>query len=200
MNSDQRANLDAAVLAVGESLALAWSYFHVLRGIDNGRLQNPSVVQQYGFLYDRLWRAVFDGFFAKVGTVMDTTRNNHSLPNLLTLARRYASPELKPLLPKIEEEFSNESLPLAKLKRWRHEMVAHRPAVQADSDFHSTNRMTLTEVQAALEKLDEYVNQVSMSLLSIHSEHRSAFEGVTQEAEALFAACARGIFEGTDKV
>ena len=91
MNTDQKANLDAAVLALGQNLASAWSYFHLLRGIDQGRRQNPEVIERFGMPYDRAWRAVFDGFFAKVGTLLDNTKETYSLPNLVTLVRRYGS-------------------------------------------------------------------------------------------------------------
>ena len=192
MNPDQRANLDAAVLSVGESLAVAWSYFHVLRGLDNGRLQNPNVVLQHGLFYDRLWRVAFDAFFAKVGIVLDSKRRYYSLPNLLTLARKYGTPELRRFLLKIQNEIDDENSLLAKLKRWRNEIVAHKPAIQVDSDFHAKNRMTLSEIEAALGMLDNYLNQISFNFLSIHSEQRSAFEAVVQQAESMFAACARG--------
>ena len=117
MNPDQRANLDAAVLSVGESLAVAWSYFHVLRGLDNGRLQNPNVVLQHGLFYDRLWRVAFDAFFAKVGIVLDSKRRYYSLPNLLTLARKYGTPELRRFLLKIQNEI--DALQLARQFRIR---------------------------------------------------------------------------------
>lgn len=192
MNPDQRANLDAAVLSVGKSLVVTWSYFHVLRGLDNGRLQNPNVVLQHGLFYDRLWRVAFDAFFAKVGIVLDTKRNNYSLPNLLTLARRYGTPELRRPLLEIQNEIDDENSSLAKLKRWRHEIVAHKPTIQVDSDFHAKNGMTLSEIEAALGMLDDYLNRISFNFLSIHSEHRSVFEAVVQQAESMFAACARG--------
>jgi len=74
MQVDHRANLETAALAVGESLALAWAHFHLLRGLDNGRLQHPAIVTRFDLLYDRLWRAAFDAFFAKVGTLLDNKK------------------------------------------------------------------------------------------------------------------------------
>ena len=198
MQPDHRANLDVAALAVGESLALAWAHFHLLRGIDNGRLKYPQVVHNVDLFYDRLWRAAFDAFFAKVGTVLDNKRSNHSLLSFLTLARRYADPEVRKLLPAIEVDLAKDDAPLAKLKRWRHEVVAHKPAVRDAIDFHTQNRMTLTEIEHALEQLDEYFNQISSNVLGLHSEHRSAFEGIVQQAESLFAAAALGLSQHDD--
>ena len=52
--------------------------------------------------------------------------------------------------------------------------------------------MTLSEIEAALGMLDDYLNQISFNFLSIHSEQRRAFEAVVQQAESMFAARARG--------
>jgi len=198
MQEDHRTNLDAAALAVGESLALAWAHFHLLRGLDNGRLQHPVVVARFDLLYDRLWRAAFDAFFAKVGTLLDNKRGSHSLLSFLTLARRYTSPEIKAILPAIEVELSNEDAPLAKLKRWRHEVVAHKPTAHDAVDFHTKNRMTLSEIERALEQLDEYFNQISLNSLRLHSEHRSAFADVVGQAESFFGATALGLAQETE--
>ena len=193
MQPDHRANLDAEAHAVGESLAIAWAHFHLLRGLDNGRLKHPLVVDQVDLLYDRLWRAAFDAFFAKVGTILDNKRGNHSLLSFLILARRYVSPEVKQVLPAIEVELANEDSAVAKLKRWRHEIVAHKPTAHDAIGFHAQNRMTLTEIEGALGQLDEYFNQISWNVLGLHSEHRSAFEGIVSQAESLFAAAAVGL-------
>lgn len=192
MQPDHRANLDAEARVVGESLALAWAHFHLLRGLDNGRLKHPEVAARAHFLYDRMWRAAFDSFFAKVGVLLDSKRGNHSLLSFLTLARRYGDPEVARVLPAIEVHLSDESTVLAKLKRWRHEVVAHKPAGHDPNGFHDANRMTLTEIELALKQLDEYFNQISWNMLNLHSEHRSTFEGIVLEAESLFAAASRG--------
>ena len=192
MQPDHRANLDAEARVVGEMLALAWAHFHLLRGLDNGRLKHPQLVADMPLLYDRMWRAAFDAFFSKVGALLDSKRGTHSLLNFLTQARRYRGKETKGFLPAIEVHLSDESTALAKLKRWRHEAVAHRPAGHDAAAFHTSNKMTLTEVEHALEQLDEYFNQISWNLLGVHSEHRSAFERIVPEAESLFAAASRG--------
>jgi hypothetical protein len=192
MQTDHRANLDAEARVVGESLAVAWAHFHLLRGLDNGRIKHPDVTARSHLLYDRMWRAAFDSFFAKVGVLLDSKRGNHSLLSFLTLARRYGDPEVTRLLPAIEVHLSDESTALAKLKRWRHEVVAHKPAGRDLAGFHVAAKMTLTEIELALNQLDDYFNQISWNMLNLHSEHRSAFEGIVLEAESLFAAASRG--------
>jgi hypothetical protein len=116
MNPDQKANIESAVWAIGQSLSCAWSYLHLLRGLDQGRCQYPEVIERFGLLYDRMWRSVFDGFFARVGTVLDSTKGTHSLPNLITLIRRYDTVDLKQLLPDVEKRLSERNTALAKLR------------------------------------------------------------------------------------
>jgi hypothetical protein len=193
MQPDQRSNLDTAARAVGESLAAAWAHFHLLRGLDNGRRKHPQVVEHLDLLYDRLWRSAFDAFFAKVGTLLDNKRGNRSLLSFLTLARRYVDAEVTRVLPAIEVELASNDAPLAKLQRWRHEVVAHKPATHDAAEFHAQYKMTLTEIEGALGQLDQYFNQISWNVLGLHSEHRSCFEGVVEQAESLFAAAAAGL-------
>lgn len=192
MNADQKANLDAAVLALGQNLASAWSYFHLLRGIDQGRRQNPEVIERFGMLYDRAWRAVFDGFFAKVGTLLDNTKGTYSLPNLATLVRRYGSAELKNIISEVESSLATKGSSLSKLKNWRHDAVAH-DAVDRNPDFYVDNMMTLTEIEGALAQLEDMLNHLSWNVLGIHNETRSAFEGLVDDGKALFAFTAVGI-------
>lgn len=102
MNAEQKSNINTAVWALGQNLTSAWSYFYLLRGLEHGRRQNPELVEQFRLLYDRAWRAIFDGFFAKVGTLLDNTKGTYSLPTLITSIRRYGSPKLKQLIPEVE--------------------------------------------------------------------------------------------------
>ena len=192
MNADQKANIDAAVLALGQNLASAWSYFYLLRGFDQGSRQNPEVVDRFSTLYDRAWRAIFDGFFAKVGTILDNTKGTYSLPNLITLIRRCGSPELKQLIPEVESCLAKNDSPLSKLKNWRHGAVAHH-ATDRNPSFHTDNKMTLTEIEGALSQLEDLLNHLSWNVLAIHNDTHSGFESVVEDGNLLFAYAAVGI-------
>lgn len=193
MNEDQKTNIDAAVLALGESLASAWSYFYLLRGIDQGSRQNPEVLDRFSFLYDRAWRAIFDGFFAKVGTLLDNTKGTYSLPNLVTLIRRYGNADLKQLIPEVEACLAKKDTPLAKLQNWRHGAVAHNTANRQNDNFYNDNKMSLTEIEGALRQLEDLLNHLSWNVLAIHNDTRSGFEGIVDEGKALFACAAVGV-------
>ena len=193
MLPDHRARLDESAWAVGESLVQAWAHFHLLRGLDNGRRTHPHMIDAFGLLYDRMWRSAFDALFAKVGTVLDSNRGNHSLIRFLQLARRYADSEVKQFLPTIEVDLTEENSSLARLRRWRHQAVAHKPAAHDVADFHVHNKMTLTEIEEALDQLDRYFNQISWNVLGLHSEHRSAFEAIVGQAEQLFTSATVGL-------
>ncbi len=199
MNADQKANIDAAVLALGQSLASGWSYFYLLRGIDQGSRQSPEVVNRFGLLYDRAWRAIFDGFFAKVGTLLDNTKGTHSLPNLITLIRRYGNSDLKQLIPEVEACLAKKDSPLAKLQSWRHDAVAHNATNRRNPDFYIDNRMTLTEIEGALMQLEDLLNHLSWNVLAIHNDTRTGFESIVDDGKALFAFAVVGIQSASKK-
>jgi AbiU2 len=193
MNADQKSNIDSMVLALGQSISAAWSYLHLLRGLDQGRYQNPEVLERFGLLFDRAWRSIFDGLFAKVGTVLDATKGTHSLPNLMTLIRRYGTADLKQLLPEVEASLVKEDTPLAKLRNWRHETVAHRPTGRQDSKLYADNKMTLTEIESALSQLDELFNHLSRNVLAIENDTRSGTEILVEDGKSLFTCIAVGM-------
>jgi len=179
-------------MALGQNLTVAWSYFHLLRGMDQGRLQNPEVADRFGMLYDRAWCAVFDGLFSKVGTLLDNTKGTNSLPNLITLVRRYGTAELRQLTSGVESSLATKGSSLSKLRNWRHDAVAH-DAFDRSPEFHTDNKMTLTEIEGALAQLEDLLNRLSWNVLGIHNETRSAFEGLVGDGKALFASTAAGL-------
>lgn len=198
MNPEQKANIDSAVRALSESLFAAWSYLHLLRGLHKGGRDNPVVLKRFGGLLDQAWRAIFDGLFAKVGTLMDSTKSTHSLPNLVTLIHRYGDSNLKQLLPEIEAFLSEKSGTLAKIKNWRHEAVAHRTVRGRDETFHINNQMSLAEIEGALTLLEEALNHLSREVLGIHNDTRNGSIDLVEEGRSLFASLAVGIANNTE--
>jgi hypothetical protein len=193
MNPDQRKNLEAMVEALGKSMAQAWSYFYVLKGIHEGAKASPEVVQRFSWLLEQLWRGMFDAFFAKVGTLIDATTSTYSLPNLITLVRRYGDSDLKGLIPEAEACMADKAGALAKIRNWRHMQVAHR-TLQGDGDsFHEENKMGMAEIEGALEQLDEAINHLSWNVLSIHNDTNSAFVGLVEEGKGLFSTAANAL-------
>ncbi|GAB3765067.1 hypothetical protein GCM10028796_21460 [Ramlibacter monticola] len=192
MNPDQRANLEAMVEALGKSMAQAWSYFYVLRGMHEGAKASPTATQRFPWLLDQVWRGMFDALFAKLGTLIDATASTYSLPNLITLVRRYGDAELKKLIPEAEECLSEKAGPLARIKNWRHSNIAHRTAGGSRDSFYVENQMNLTEIEGALGQLDEAINHLSWNVLAIHSDTNSAFEPLVEEGKRFFLAVANG--------
>lgn len=193
MNSDQHSNIDAAVRALSGSLSSAWSYFHLLRGLHEGGRENPEVLKRFWWLFDQAWRAIFDGFFAKAGTLLDSTKSTYSLPNLVTLVRKYGDADLKQLLPEIEACLSDKDSPLSKIKSWRHRAVAHSPQGGRDETFYTTNKMNLDDLEGALMQLEEALNHLSWNVLSIHHDTRSGSACLVEDGRSLFASLAVGI-------
>lgn len=193
MNPDQRKNLEAMVEALGKSMAQAWSYFYVLKGVHEGSKASPSVTQRFPWLLEQIWRGMFDAFFAKVGTLVDVTSSTYSLPSLITLVRRYGDSELRSLIPEAEACMSDKAGPLAKIKNWRHAQVAHRTSRGDADSFHVENKMNLVEIEGALKRLDEAINHLSWHVLAIHNDTNSAFAGLVDEGKALFTTMASGL-------
>jgi HEPN superfamily AbiU2-like protein len=192
VNADQKANIDAAVRELCESLFSAWSYFHLLRGLNEGARSNPEVIERFSWIFEQMWRAIFDGFFARVGTLLDATRSTYSLPNLVTLIRRYGDADLKQLLPEAEACLAEKDSAISKIRQWRHEAVAHRSTAR-DQDFYVTNKMSLPDLEAALKQLEDAVNHLSWHVLSIHNDTRGGSEGLIEEGKRLFASLSKGL-------
>ena len=193
MKPEQRKNLETMVEALGKSMAQAWSYFYVLKGVHEGSKASPSVAQRCPWLLEQVWRGLFDAFFAKAGTLVDATSSTYSLPNLITLVRRYGDSELRTLIPEAEACLTDKAGPIAKIRNWRHAQVAHRtPRGDADT-FPVENKMDLTEIEGALKQLDDAINHLSWNVLAIHSDTSSAFEALVDEGKALFMAVASSL-------
>ena len=185
MNEDQRSNIKAAVETLSETLFTAWSFFHVLSGLHEGAKAHPAAVRRFGWYFEQTWRATFDGLFSKLGTFMDTTKSTQSLPNLANMIRRYGDASLSGLLPEVETALSSKAGPLAKLRAWRHEVVAHRtPSVKNDA-FYQSNRLKLPEIEEALLQLEGLLNHLSWNLLGLHNDTRTGSAALADEAAAL---------------
>lgn len=189
MNSDHKANVDDNVTALVESLFSAWSHFHLLRGIHEGVRQHPIVLERFDQLFDQMWQAAFDGFFAKAGTLLDRRQSTYSLPNLITQVRKLNDSSLKPILHDIEACLAKEDSTFAKIKKWRHEVVAHHTKSGRNSAFHVDNKMNLDDLERALAQLDALLNRVSIAVLGVHNDTRGS-EYLVEEGIALFACLA----------
>lgn len=198
MNPDQRANLDAMVLALGKAMGQAWSYIYLLEGIHEGSKASPSVIERFPWFLEQLWRGIFDALFAKVGMLIDSTASTYSLPNLIILVRRYGDAELKALIPEAEACLSEKGSALAKIKNWRHFNIAHRTAKGDEDSFYTDNKMNLREIEGALDQLDEAINHLSWNVLSLRSDTKSAFEPLIEEGKALFLSASHGLGIGNE--
>lgn len=193
MNSDQKANIDVAVIALSESLSSAWGYFHLLRGLHEGGRENPEVLKRFGELFNQAWQAIFEGLFAKVGTLLDKTKSTYSLPNLVINVRRYGDADMKQLLPEVEACLSDNDSLLAKIKSWRHEAVAHYPLSGRDDEFYTNNKMNLDDLESALRQLEDILNHLSWNVLRIHNDTSTGSAGMVKEGRSLFASLTVGI-------
>ena len=190
MNVDQQSNIDSMVKAIAETLFSAWSYFHLLQGFHQGSKTHPVVVQKFDRLFDQVWRAVFDGLFAKAGNLIDRSKGTYSLPNLVTITRRYGGAELKRVTDEVEARLNNQNGPLVKIESWRHQVVAHRTPNGRDDIFYIDNKMNLDEIAAGLTQLELLLNTISLEVLKVHNDTETGTEDLVQQGTALFACIA----------
>jgi HEPN superfamily AbiU2-like protein len=190
MNTDQRSNIEAMVNANMEALFSAWSYFHLLQGMHKGSKGHPVVVQKFDRFFDQVWRAVFDGLFSKAGTLIDRTRGAQSLPNLLTLARKYGDAELRILVKQAQASLQAREGPVAKIESWRHKVVAHRTREGRETTFYVSNKMNLEEVASGLSQLEELLNVISLEVLRVINDTETGSEDLVQQGIDLFSCVA----------
>lgn len=193
MNADQRANIDATVRAIVESLFSAWSYLHLLQGFHQGSKAYPAVVQQFDRLFDQVWRAVFDGLFAKAGTLIDRRSGTFSLPNLVAMTRRYGGAELKLTVKEVDARLNARDGPLAKIESWRHQVVAHRTPSGREPAFYIDNKMNLEDIATGLTQLEELINTISLEVLKVHNDAETGSEDLVQQGINLFARIDQGL-------
>lgn len=190
MNADQHTNFETMVNAISETLFSAWSYFHLLEGFHAGSKSHPVVVQKFDRLFDQVWRAVFDGLFSKVGTLIDRTKNTYSLPHLVKLAIRYGEADLKTVARSVEVRLNADDGPLKKIESWRHQAVAHRtPDGRADV-FYKNNKMNLSEVADGLRQLEQLLNELSEEALRVRTDTETGSLDLVHQGAELFACVA----------
>ena len=197
MNTEQIANIDATVTALSETLTSAWGYLHLLRGLHEGGRENPEVIERFSLLFDQTWQAIFEGLFAKTGTLLDKKSGTYSLPNLVTMIRRYGDANSKQLFSEVEACLSDKDSLLEKIKCWRHQAVAHHPLNGRDEAFYTNTKMTLDEIESALMQLEEALNRLSCDALSIINDTRTGSTCLVEEGRSMFTSIAVGIVNQT---
>lgn len=190
MNAEQRANIESLVSENAKALFCAWSYLHLLQGMHAGSKSKPVVVKKFDRFFDQIWRAVFDGLFARAGTLLDRTKGTHSLPGLLTLVRRYGDVKLKAMVKQVQARLDARNGPIAKFESWRHQVVAHRTAEGQDLDFYINNKMNLEDIANGLTELEQLLNTISLQLLRIHNDTETGSQDLVEQGTALFRCLA----------
>ena len=187
MNSDQRANIESAIHAVGESIFNAWRYLQLLKGLQLGAKTDPDNLITHAIAIDVTYRAAFDALYAVVGTVCDKTKGTLSLPNLINMGRRYSQdPEEKRALALSGAALADpKHSPLIKLSNWRHKHVAHRAQESRGQEFYANNKLQLDEVEEAIAILDNITNDVSAALTQTRYDWRTAAEPILDNCASL---------------
>ena len=89
LTEEQKANLEAEGEALNSVLYSAWRYYYLLRGFHQGSNNHPKALERCPAALAEIWRGVFWALMATIGTLIDRSRNTHSLPTVLAMIRRY---------------------------------------------------------------------------------------------------------------
>ena len=176
--------------AISEAMFSAWSYFHVLEGIHSGSKSHPAVVQKFDRLFEQVWRATFDALFAKIGTLIDRDSADHTLFSFITLTKRYGDADLKASAKRIETKLNAPDGPIEKMRRWRHDAVAHHTPHGRTEAFYEQNKMHLTELAEGLRDLQALLNALCMNTLCRLNDTETGSEDLVREGIELFACVA----------
>ena len=196
MNATDQSHLtqvESMVHELAKTLVSAWTYLNLLRGLHEGSRSNPKALESFSLLFDQIGWAIFDAFFAKVGTAIDRTPRTHSLPNLVKHVRKTCGSEHRPFLREVESFLAEKTGPIAKIENWRHQAVAHRPQNLAPDSFYFDNKLDLAELELAMNQLEQTLNLISLSVLTLHVDAHTGPEAFTTEAWHMFKLLSEGI-------
>ncbi len=174
------AKIEAAVLALVEILHKCWGHYHLLQGIHKGSKEYPSAISEHNNVLMQIWRSGFEALFAATGTLLDKGKDTVSISTLITLVRRLGTPDVKSILPDIENQLNDKTGEIQKFREWRHNVIAHLSQHGRDMMFYEKNKMNLVQVEKTLKKLESIVNEISWHATSIHNTVRPASANLVQ--------------------
>ena len=187
LNEQQTANLEAAGEALNNTLHSAWTYFFLLRGFHRGAHNHPKALERCPEALTELWRSLFWALFATVGTILDRTRDTHSLPTVLTMIRRYfgSKSDMAKLATEILARLQAQDGLSCKLNDWRHRVVAHN--ARDGILVFGTSRMDLDEMEQILDQLTELVDDAIWNCLAVaYTNIKESAHEYEQHGESMF--------------
>ncbi|UHQ18362.1 hypothetical protein LVB87_09020 [Lysobacter sp. KIS68-7] len=188
LNEDHRNNLRGRADAVASSIHLAWTYFQILKGMQEASADDPESPLTHPHAYDAIYRAVFHALYLAVGQVTDTRKDVESLNTLEAMARRY--PVEREKVAKVHRVVlgvirPDSDSPLSRLRRWRDLHAAHRTMDASNPAFYVENKLNLGEVEQAIASLDAALSEISWELLGYRYLNRDSTEVVAASCAAL---------------
>ena len=187
LNDEQSANLEAEGVALNNALRSAWTYFYLLRGFHRGSSKHPKALARCPEALTELWRALFWALVSTTGTIVDRTRNTHSLPTVLKMIRKYfgAKSDMGELTTEISARLQAEDGLFPKLEAWRHSVVAHNS--REGEQVFETSKMDLAEFEQLLDQLTAIVDEAIWNSLAVAYTHiKESAQEYEQHGELIF--------------
>lgn len=120
-----------------------------------------ETLRQDAFLFQTVYEALWEALIVRMGVIWDSTKNVASLPRLSTALRRLTSPDAQAAAKAIDEAKSPER---AKLKEWRHTVVAHSRLALDQSEFDSKFSIDIAQVRREAECVEQLLASANRSL------------------------------------
>ncbi len=191
MNEDQKRNVDEAFRKLSHSMFRTWSELHLLQGLHIGAQKHAKPVMVFDRYFTELWNAIMFALMTSFGTLIDTTPRTSSLPNIVSMLRRYGALQgsARTAQKQLDQYLAGKKGALEKLRQWRHKVVAHRDPALSE-DFFVTNKMDLGEIEETLRELNRLFNHLSMAVCSIYNDTEAGSMDLVAQGEGLLAALA----------
>jgi hypothetical protein len=171
---------------IAEALVAAQCALWCLQAIHNVSKENPNIEGQHPQLMQLIWRSIFDRFYIKIGSVVETSKGAANLTNLKNAAILLceSESELKETLLKV----SIASAQSESIRTWRNKSVAHNDSKFDVNSFYAEHKKHVSEYQPIVDELFEALNKIS--ILSIQEFYmKPAWSEIFQsEAISLFSA------------
>jgi hypothetical protein len=198
VDANRTKNIGTTIDVLSESLTTAWCYLQLLGSLRDAYHTQPKMNGQFGRVINRYWQALWDALFVRIGTYFDRVGAVHSLPGLLTQLRRTQEPALVKLATSVQRQLDQPNESVARLLRWRNEVIAHRSATLSPAKFDTVSEVHLDDVAAALELVQACLNELSHGALGFTTDIKHWHPEYSQEA-AEFLELVEGALDSKGK-
>lgn len=160
-----------------DNLAYLWNYYHTLIGLQKVTLGNRSVVDEYLNFVNSVFYSTWDSIFLRLHHFVEKRKDTINFDYLfrkIADSEKYDKNINHMILESKSEIESLKKLHLRKIFRLRNCLVAHlsKKVLFYDNKFFEENKVSLSEIELILNKLEDIINKFSVYLLNRNNDTR----------------------------